>query len=133
MSSYLIAFAISDYAMLEGKSNSSDVYSQTLVRVFGQANRINDTMLVLDSGIKTLSAIGRYVGIPFTLEKIDQIGVPTFGGAMENWGLVVYGLEYISRGIMRGLELIILFDLTVIKYFTGTIRAALLQKREPCE
>lgn len=91
-SSYLIAFAISDYAMMEGKSNSSDdEFSKTLVRVFSQPKRIKDTELVLNSGIKLISEIGRYVGIPFTLDKIDQIAVPSFGGAMENWGMVIYG------------------------------------------
>lgn len=77
--------------MHQGRSNLSDEYSRTLVRVLSRPNWINDTALALDSGIKIIAEIGRHVGVPYTLEKIDQIAVPTFGGAMENWGMVVYG------------------------------------------
>lgn len=38
-----------------------------------------------------------YTLIPYPLEKLYQIAVPSMGGAMENWGLVTYsesGLLY---------------------------------------
>lgn len=96
-SSYLIAFAITDFACDQGRSNSSDTYSETLVRIFGRPHWIKDTGLTLQSGIELIAEIGRYLGVPFALEKIDQIAVPTFGGGMENWGLVVYTLVYLYR------------------------------------
>lgn len=92
MSTYLIAFAITDFASEQGRSNSSDDYSETLVRVFSRPQWTKDTGLTLQSGIGIIAEIGRYLGVPFSLPKIDQIAVPTFGGAMENWGLVVYTL-----------------------------------------
>lgn len=92
-STYLIAFAITDFEFVSGKSeNVSDDYSQTLVRVFSRPHWIQDTGLTLQSGIDIIAETGRYVGVPFALDKIDQIAVPTFGGAMENWGLVIYTL-----------------------------------------
>lgn len=92
-STYLIAFAITDFASDEGRStNATDDYAKTLVRVFSRPHWIKDTGLTLQSGIDIIAETGRYVGVPFTLDKIDQIAVPTFGGAMENWGLVVYTL-----------------------------------------
>ena len=30
-------------------------------------------------------------GVPFPLDKMDQIAYPSKGGAMENWGLITYG------------------------------------------
>lgn len=91
-STYLIAFAITDFASVQGRAESNDEYSKTLVRVFSRPHWIADTNLTLHSGIAFIAEIGRYVGVPYLLEKIDQIAVPTFGGAMENWGLVVYTL-----------------------------------------
>lgn len=91
-STYLIAFVISDFAMDKGKSNSNDDFSKTIVRVFSRPHWIKDTKFTLENGIEVIAETGRYVGIPFGLSKIDQIAVPTFSGAMENWGLVVYTL-----------------------------------------
>lgn len=94
-STYLIAFAISDFPKIEGHSDDlNDEFSETIVRVFSRPHWINDTKLTLDSGIKFIAEIGRYVGISYMLSKIDQIAIPTFGGAMENWGLVVYTLVF---------------------------------------
>lgn len=91
-STYLIAFAITDFAMNHNKSESNDTFSKTIVGVISRPDRITETNLTLESGIKFIYEIGRYVDVPFTLDKIDQIAIPTFGGAMENWGLVVYTL-----------------------------------------
>lgn len=91
-STYLIAFAITDFSCDQGRSESTDEYSKTLVRVFSRPHWIGDTNLTLHSGIAFIAEIGRYLGVPYSLQKIDQIAVPTFGGAMENWGLVVYTL-----------------------------------------
>lgn len=91
-STYLVAFAITDFAMKQGQSNSSDDFSKTLVRVHSRPHWIQDTDLALRSGIESISEIGRYVGVPYLLLKIDQIAGPTFNGAMENWGLVTYEL-----------------------------------------
>lgn len=91
-STYLIAFATSDFNAVVGRSNSSDEFSKTLVRVFCRPDWIGDTDLALKTGIDVLAATGRYLGIPYALDKIDQIAGPKYNGAMENWGLVTYPL-----------------------------------------
>lgn len=36
-------------------------------------------------------AMENYTGIPYALDKLDQVAVPDFYfGAMENWGLITY-------------------------------------------
>ncbi len=36
-----------------------------------------------------------YFGIDYPLPKQDMIALPSFHGAMENWGLITYGYRYI--------------------------------------
>lgn len=38
-------------------------------------------------GAKTINYYGEYFGVEYTLPKMDMCVEPTFGGAMENWGL----------------------------------------------
>lgn len=89
-STYLIAFVISDFKWVEGRSDSDDEFSKTTVRVFSRPHWIGDTGLALKTGINVLAETGRYLGIPYALDKIDQIAGPRYSGAMENWGLVTY-------------------------------------------
>lgn len=91
-STYLIAFAITDFAMKQNQSNSNDEYSKTLVRVYTRPHWIQYADLALQSGIESIAEIGRYLGVPYALDKIDQIAGPIYNGAMENWGLVTYKL-----------------------------------------
>lgn len=86
MSTYLTAFAVTDYANLSQIAEYPE-----LNRVFAQSNKINQAQTILDVGIQVLEGIRKYLNIPFPLPKMDQIAVPQFNGAMENWGLVVYG------------------------------------------
>lgn len=87
MPSYLTAFAVTDYA-----SQSATAQYPPNNRVLSRPAWIQRTNLTLDMGIKMLAKYGEYLGINYDLPKMDQIAVPTFGGAMENWGLVIYGL-----------------------------------------
>ena len=42
---------------------------------------------------KVLKYFNETLGIDYKYPKMDSIAVPPFGGAMENWGLVVYGVS----------------------------------------
>lgn len=85
MPTYLVAFVVSDFTYV----------SELNHRVFGKPHIVADHMMdyALTAGIQILDAIEDFVGIPYTLSKMDQIGLPNeyyAYGAMENWGLVVY-------------------------------------------
>ncbi|KAK3927509.1 Endoplasmic reticulum aminopeptidase 2, partial [Frankliniella fusca] len=52
---------------------------------------ITKTALSQSVGPQVLSGMEEYTGIPYALDKMDQVAVPDFNfGAMENWGLVTY-------------------------------------------
>jgi aminopeptidase N len=54
-----------------------------------QARRVG--RIALEAGKQLLPYYGDYFGTRYPLPKLDQIGVPGgFGGAMENWGAIVY-------------------------------------------
>ena len=38
-----------------------------------------------------------YLGVEYSLPKQDMIAVPNMDGAMENWGLVIYGEQYLTH------------------------------------
>lgn len=88
MSSYLIAFHVSDFAHATG--------SFTLIpqRIFARPDGINQTSMALTSSELLLDAFVEYLGIEYPLPKMDQISLPTFGGAMENFGLITYRLVF---------------------------------------
>lgn len=87
MQSYLVAFAVSDYSYIE------DTTVVPIQRVYAKPESIanGEGDLALAEGIIQMTAFEDYVGIPYSLPKMDQFACPAFQfGAMENWGLVLY-------------------------------------------
>lgn len=88
MSTYLLAFIVSDFTYIEG-------YRQ---RVYSRPQYIanGDAAFALDVGIDTLEALETYTRVNYTFSKIYQVSIPQFSaGAMENWGLVTYREAYL--------------------------------------
>ncbi|XP_062564986.1 uncharacterized protein LOC134227480 [Armigeres subalbatus] len=84
MSTYLVAFAVTDFSI------RTDGY-QT---VYARPNVYEETELGLQAGVDILNALSAYTGVEYTkyMPKMTQIAIPDRGsGAMENWGLVAYG------------------------------------------
>ncbi|XP_045184898.2 glutamyl aminopeptidase-like [Mercenaria mercenaria] len=86
MSTYLLAFVVSDFD-----------YSETILennytlRIWSQPDLINQTYYALDFATKTYAYFTDYFQMPDVVPKADHVAVPDFsGGAMENWGLVIY-------------------------------------------
>ncbi|KAG4068501.1 hypothetical protein HA402_004842 [Bradysia odoriphaga] len=84
-STYLIAFIVSDFEFLENEFDGR-VPHRTLAR----PNAVHLTEFALQTGVDMLDALNDYIGVSYTLPKMDQAAIPDFSGAMENWGLVTY-------------------------------------------
>ncbi len=78
---------MSDFAYLESTDRSRRVHQ----RVFSRPNAVHLNELVLEAGEEILDELEDYIGVDYSLPKMDQAGIPDFSaGAMENWGLVTY-------------------------------------------
>ncbi|CAG2205200.1 Aminopeptidase N,Glutamyl aminopeptidase [Mytilus edulis] len=61
------------------------------LRVWAQPKKINQTEYALQIGEEIYEYFTDYFGINDIVPKSDHVAVPDFsGGAMENWGLVIY-------------------------------------------
>ncbi|XP_025832064.1 membrane alanyl aminopeptidase-like [Agrilus planipennis] len=83
MSTYLVAFVVSDFIGLTDTSNNYGVYAAPYL--------INTTRLALDVGPKLLKEMETFINFPYSnigIGKLDLVAIPDFAsGAMENWGL----------------------------------------------
>lgn len=84
MSSYLVAFLISKFQPRISEHQNFTIWIRPSI--------YNDTKMALDVGQMILKKLEEFTGIPYNsvpgVEKIDFAGFPSFGGAMENWGLI---------------------------------------------
>ncbi|XP_015604737.1 aminopeptidase Ey [Cephus cinctus] len=83
MSTYLVAFIVSDFEVLRSPSGNFSVWARS--------EAINQSLYSLDIGPKVLEYFEDYFKIKFPLPKMDMVALPDFSaGAMENWGLITY-------------------------------------------
>lgn len=81
MSTYLIAFVVSDFEHL----------SEGTFSVWARSDSLNQARYALEIGPRILRHFESYFQISFPLPKVDMVALPDFGaGAMENWGLITY-------------------------------------------
>lgn len=81
MSTYLVAFIVSDFEVLKSESGN--------FRVWARRDAIKQARYTLDIGPKILEYYEEYFKIKFPLPKMDSVALPDFAaGAMENWGLI---------------------------------------------
>lgn len=97
MSTYLVAFLVSEFAFKQARSVVRDVSRQpgaqnvTEVRIWARPDVIDQADLAVQVTTDMLEFLERYFQVPFPLPKVDLVGLPDFAsGAMENWGLVTY-------------------------------------------
>ncbi len=87
MSTYLLAFVI-------GKFNSKSLTNNHGVKIttYAPLNQSIDSVdFANEIAARSLEYYDEQFGIPYPLEKLDQVAIPDFeAGAMENWGLVTY-------------------------------------------
>ncbi|XP_052084017.1 aminopeptidase N-like [Mytilus californianus] len=86
MSTYLLAVIVAEFQYKE--KIFDDGYQ---LRVWAQPKKINQTEYALQIGEEIYEYFTDYFGINDIVPKSDHVAVPDFsGGAMENWGLVIY-------------------------------------------
>lgn len=71
MSTYLVAFHVSNFPHV-----TSTPPRPIPQRVFSRSTAINLTNLALGAGELLIDALSEYIGIEYTLPKMDQIAVP---------------------------------------------------------
>ncbi|KYN14240.1 Aminopeptidase N [Trachymyrmex cornetzi] len=87
MSTYLVAFVVSDFTALNNKNFG--VWAKPTVKEDAKE-------FAFMYGLETLQVLKNFTNIDYYgkeqgMLKLDQIAIPDFGpGAMENWGLVIY-------------------------------------------
>uniref|UniRef100_T1IZH7 Aminopeptidase n=1 Tax=Strigamia maritima TaxID=126957 RepID=T1IZH7_STRMM len=85
MSTYIVAIAVSDFDFVEKQVGN------TTIRIWVRPNAINQTKLALETVGPLLNYMEEYLDIPYSLPKLDIIGIPNVNyGAMENWGLITF-------------------------------------------
>lgn len=81
MSTYLVAFIISDFSALKGGS----------FKVWARPNAIDQTRYALNIGMLGTFYLSKHFQQNNQIPKMDMVAVPDFAaGAMENWGLITY-------------------------------------------
>lgn len=75
LSTYLIAFAITDFRFKENAANS-----ELRMRVFATPENYARLSYPLVEGEKVMKALTNYLKVPFPLPKLDQFFLTNFGG-----------------------------------------------------
>lgn len=73
MSTYLMAFIISDFSFKEKVNENGFKH-----RVFAQPKEIENANYALADGEKILDALSDYLQVNFSLPKMDQAAIPDF-------------------------------------------------------
>ncbi|XP_067895953.1 glutamyl aminopeptidase [Heterodontus francisci] len=86
MSTYLVCFAVHQFAFEERKSSRG-----IPLRIYVQPEQRHTALYAADTMKNIFDYFEQYFNISYTLPKLDMIAIPDFGtGAMENWGLITY-------------------------------------------
>lgn len=83
MSTYLLAFAVTDF--------QQNLNTQENVSVYAQPDKFHLTNYAVDFGIEARKIIENYVQRQYQLPKMDLVAFDDFlFSAMENWGLITF-------------------------------------------
>ena len=83
MSTYLVAFVVSDFNHVTNKAGNVTLYLRPNVYEMGQK--------LLEISEKALLHLEEYTGIKYPLKILNQAVIPNNHQAMENWGMITYG------------------------------------------
>jgi aminopeptidase N len=91
MQTYLNAFVVSNFKIISNAVGKPE--TELLQQIVGRPEYLDngEADFALAAGIKILKGMESHFNFKYPLPKMDQAGIPDFGGgAMENWGLVTY-------------------------------------------
>jgi aminopeptidase N len=89
---YLVAFAVGPFEIVDGgKIGTNHIPS----RIIATKGRRDEAGWAVKATAEIVAQLENYFGMSYPYEKLDQIAVPRKGGAMENAGLITYGLPLI--------------------------------------
>jgi aminopeptidase N len=77
MSSYLLAFIVSDFDFISNAEGLPE--GDTLHRIYARKSDVANTKYALDNGIKFLKELETYNSFKYELNKMYQVAVPDFG------------------------------------------------------
>ncbi len=90
--SYLLAVAVGPFDVaFAGRFGAR----KTPIRIITPRGRAAEAAWAAESTGPILELLEEYFGTPYPYEKLDQVAVLNFGGAMENAGLIAYDQELI--------------------------------------
>lgn len=85
MSSYLLAFVVSDLEFIDNEDTRD---GGTLHRVWVRPDSLTKAKYAVEVSDGVLKALEEYVGFKYELPKVDSAGVPNKGGAMVSMKLI---------------------------------------------
>ena len=91
MSTYLVACVLTEFGHVETIYHSISGRNVT-VRLWTHHHRLAHLDFALKLIPKALNRLEDYLGIPYSLPKLDIVALPGYeeGKAMENWGLIIH-------------------------------------------
>ena len=90
--SYLVALSVGDLEFVDAKVTGK---KSTRIRIAVPRGRAAEATYAAETTPAIVERLENYFGIPYPYEKLDEVAVPLFGGAMENAGQVTYGVSII--------------------------------------
>lgn len=75
MSTYLVAFIVSDYVNITKNASNQNPTQQS---VFTSQDTLSQSQYGLDEGVAILNALETYLDVPYGLPKLDQAAIPDF-------------------------------------------------------
>ena len=86
--SYLVALAVGDMELVDAGTAG---IKNTRIRIAVPRGHSAEAQYAAETTPTIVTLLENYFGIPYAYDKLDEVAVPLFGGAMENAGMVTYG------------------------------------------
>jgi len=86
--SYLVAIAVGDMELVDAGTAGK---KKTHIRIVVPHGRNTQAKYAAETTPTIVNLLENYFGIAYPYDKLDEVAVPLFGGAMENAGLATYG------------------------------------------